>query len=134
MSTTETTQEGPAATIRRAAALIRKRAHAVQHFTSPWRTAGPDEGDEWRDQSDEWRVMYATDHPAAGLIATTPDYGTYCLPDHIASWHPGVALAVADWLASEALEAPGPGEVHLPGGRTSYALAAACAYLGEPSP
>lgn len=112
----------PEEIIRRAAALMRERAQAVQHFTSPWRTAGPDE-------DDQWRVMYATDHPAAGLIATTADYGTYCVPDHIASWHPLVALAVARWLESlKGIEwkETGPAAEEL-----THALAIARAYLGE---
>jgi len=42
-----------------------------------------------------------------------------------------VALAVAGWLENEAVNAPGRGGVYLRGGRTAYALAVACAYLGE---
>lgn len=53
--------------------------------------------------------------------------------EHIASWHPAVALAVADWLdhdaeAWEQYEKQGQG---LPFARRERSLAVARAYLGE---
>ncbi|MEW2250421.1 hypothetical protein AB0907_24140 [Streptomyces sp. NPDC006975] len=39
-------------------------------YRAPW-TVHPD----WED--DTWRVMYATDHPLAGLVAVVPDYGSH---------------------------------------------------------
>jgi hypothetical protein len=71
---------------------MRQRAQAVQHLTPPWHAHPPEHG------TDEWLVSYSTDNPLAGLVATTPDYGRDAIAEHIASWHPGVALAVADWL------------------------------------
>ena len=52
--------------------------------------------------------------------------------EHIASWNPLVAVAVAGYLETEAHQAPGIGGVYLRGGRTAYALSVARAYLGEP--
>lgn len=60
--------------------------------------------------------------------------------DHLASWHPAVALAVADWLDAEALDAEGRErsgrdrtncdvEVYI----SPLVLAVARAYLGEAS-
>ena len=92
----DTPREDPAGTMRRAAQRMRRRAEAVQHYATPWRTIGPG------DDSDRWSVAYTTDHPAAGLLALTPDYGTWNLPDYIASWHPLVALAVASLLEDRA--------------------------------
>lgn len=51
----------------------------------------------------------------------------------VAAMNPAVALALADWLDFEAVNAPGVGEVYLKGGRVAYALAVARAYLGEAS-
>jgi hypothetical protein len=53
--------------------------------------------------------------------------------EHIASWHPAVALAVADWLASVAerqIDAHDTGAI-LGGTDWEHALAVARAYLGE---
>jgi hypothetical protein len=110
----------PAQAIRRAAALMRVRAEAVQHFRCPWRNAGP----TW---NDEWTVAYATDVPAAGLIATTPDYGADALPDYIAGMHPGVALDVADLLDAAASLAAPPWESPV----TCAALRLARTFLAE---
>lgn len=51
------------------------------------------------------------------------------IESHIASWHPAVALAVADWLDSyaERMEVLG----HAIGSNHGQALAVATAYLGE---
>jgi hypothetical protein len=89
-------EEGPpsaAETLREAARLVRERARSVEHFTSPWETIPPGPGD-----SDEYVVAYAGHTANSGCVAVTPDYGRFYLADHIASWHPAVALAVADWL------------------------------------
>jgi hypothetical protein len=52
--------------------------------------------------------------------------------EHIASWHPAVALAVADWLDDMArLSADGDSGGPLV---ARHALAVATAYLGEPTP
>jgi hypothetical protein len=102
--------------LRRAASLMRERAEAAD--PSPWDAECPDVVGA----SDEW-IVYASngDHERS-------------IP-HIASWHPAVALAVADWLEAEA-------EAHFHIGdevRSIYdqpnmggpALAVARAYLGE---
>ena len=74
-----------AETLRRAAALMRERAEAAttHPFGRSW-TASP-HGDVHTGYS-EW-------------ICDSADGGT---AEHIASWHPAVALAVADWLDAEA--------------------------------
>jgi hypothetical protein len=50
---------------------------------------------------------------------------------HIAAMHPGVALAVAEWLETEAAMADQRG--NSTEGQTFHALKVARAYLGEPS-
>ena len=54
--------------------------------------------------------------------------------EHIASWHPAVALAVADWLDATARELDALGDpdlsAHPQDGRRTSALAVARAYLG----
>ena len=52
-------------------------------------------------------------------------------PGHIASWHPAVALAVADWLDLMARAMVGTSYGALP--FEDAAVAVARAYLGEPS-
>ena len=105
--------EQPAHTLRRAAKLMRERAEAAP--PSPWRTGegvggypklilnedGPFAAAEWT-MAQSW--------PAAG--------------DYVTSMHPGVALALADWLEAEAADA-GPFPLRFP-----QALAVARAYLG----
>jgi hypothetical protein len=100
----------PADTMRRAAKLMRGRAELVP--PPPWFSA----------------VHDVTTHDGLNVIASS---GLTVRAEYVASWHPGVALAVADWLDNEAVNAPGPGEVYLRGGRIAYALTVACAYLGE---
>jgi hypothetical protein len=66
--------------------------------------------------------------PATGR----PDYGKANI-EHVATWHPAVALAVADWLEYEARCADRANTNH-PGhdfGPDVHALAVARAYLGE---
>src|ERR1017187_1793082 len=107
--------------LREAAKLLRQRAESVQHFTSPWRSVPKDDG------SDGWLVGYNTDHPLAGLIATTPDYGQDFLPDFIATMHPGLGLAFAEWLEPEmAMENVGGNSEE---GHTFHALKVARAVL-----
>lgn len=58
--------------------------------------------------------------------------------EHIASWHPAVALAVADWLEATAAENDSPEGTHLAalnfvGADALAALAVARAYLGSAS-
>ncbi len=114
-------------TLRRAAVLMRERAQAVEHLSSPWKV-----GDS--DYDGRFSILYDTDHPLAGLVATCADYVPLHGADHIASWHPAVALAVADWLDHvsdllHVLEGFNAGPL-LPA-ETEHALAVARAYLGE---
>lgn len=109
MTTTET--------LRRAAALMRERAQAAT--PGPWT---PDPRAPHDVRGNEMRNLVAT---TGGMVAASEN------TNHIASWHPAVALAVADWLDREAAltEAsswyPDSGE----------SLAVARAYLNEePSP
>jgi hypothetical protein len=122
--TTETPQEAPAEVMRRAAKLMRERT--------------PDTGDSrWavRDGSGGLPIVVLVP-PGASPAEWTIDvaYAEDRFAEHIASWNPLVAAAVADWLQFEAASAPdGPDQVYLRGGRTAHALAVARAYLGEPS-
>ena len=124
MGTTETTQEAPAAMIRRAAALMRERAGGCE----PRRWFRYDTGKNYPQRiASEGNVA---------LIAETfidPAHRPY-EAEHIASWHPLVAAAVADWLEAAtgtAARAEAEGASVHP---DSYALKVARAYLGEPSP
>ena len=78
-----------AETLRRAAALMRERADdaVLAWGERPWVTTGLG----WDDRQG---TTYDVTSPE-GLVAATP-----CeeLSEHIASWHPAVALAVAAWL------------------------------------
>ena len=97
-----------ASLLREAAALMRERAEAAR----------PDH--PWYDRGDI----------AEGMAAFT-DSGDepHIDAEHIASWHPAVALAVADWLDETAkdLDALMTYGGHVP------ALVVARAYLGESS-
>jgi hypothetical protein len=75
--------------LRRAAGLMRERAEAA--------TPGP-----WRDFTYGDRMMHYVDAgPNTNLVASGA-FGENADAAHIASWHPAVALAVADWLEEAA--------------------------------
>lgn len=100
-----------AETLRRAAALMRERAEAAT--PGPW-TARPT----------------STTHSITGhgrnVVVTPQTRVSEPNTQHIASWHPAVALAVADWLDTEAN--------HIESGygqRGGQPLAVARLYLGE---
>lgn len=109
--------------LREAASLMRERAEAAS--PGPWRVTAegsegsriaPDCGDK-RERSRFLGILNGRVQPEDGYNAA-----------HIASWHPAVALAVAEWLdqcadacAFEPTGSPGP----------TSALTVARAYLGE---
>lgn len=109
-----------AETLRRAAALMRERAEAATG--SPWRAV---EG-----ASFGWWV----ERPHLGDVALDL-HGENAR--HIASWHPTVALAVAEWLEDEAERIPPHATHALTGGGMEIPIEAAPAvilarlYLGE---
>lgn len=80
--------------LRQAAALMRERAEKAT--PGPWET--------YRNMHDECFVN-DLDRRGFGVISNPAtgraDYGR-ADAEHIASWHPAVALAVADWLESVA--------------------------------
>jgi hypothetical protein len=98
--------------LRRAAAKMRERATHPDLSGSPW-FASP-HGDVHDDGS-----LWVCDSQSGEAA------------EHIASWHPDVALAVADWLDAEA------GSVEFDGGRPDLlsvqSLAVARAFLGAES-
>jgi len=124
-----------AETLRKAASLMRERAEAA--------TAGP-----WSTYADE------TDHivfDQYGIgVQSDASHDVVCYSGqvysrdaaHIASWHPAVALAVADWLEVVATRYESMLDTFAPGSRAgavtaaenvtgwSEALAVARAYLG----
>lgn len=83
-----------------------------------------------------WEV--ASDIPDADgwdttLARLTYDYEGHTSP-HIASWHPVVAMAVADWLEKQAdMSDSGNGIPAMSGRGYEQALAVARAYLGKSS-
>jgi len=83
--------ENPAETMRRAAARMRERAEAASCLgmsISPWRTGEPY----------DCRCCEEVTDATGSLIAKVDDRQS----EHIASWHPAVALAVAEWLDAAA--------------------------------
>lgn len=110
-------------TLREAARLMRKRAEKA----TPGRWETTDRG---------------LTHPGVGMDVHSDLEGSVVADccgyqggagiddaEHIASWHPAVALAVADWLDAyaERLEVLG----HAIGSNRGQALAVARAYLGQ---
>lgn len=105
--------------LRRAAAMMRERAVANQITPSPWSFAGV---------SGQGFAVHHGEHDTVALYASRPDAA------HIASWHPDVALAVADWLETESCEPETPiGDGITLGGPSLQALAVARAYMGAKS-
>lgn len=96
--------------LREAARLMRERAAGATAFTDA-KTGSPL---AWIQGLDGW----VFDHGAAQIACAMTSENS----EHIASWHPAVALAVADWLDAVSEFNPSP---------TSPALAVARAYLGS---
>ena len=119
-----------AETLRRAAALMRERAEA--DGSSGWQVEDANEGTEyhplWMVTNDAFHNPSANDDEP--WLAVEVHTGTKATAEHIASWHPAVALAVADWLdqAAQAHFHGINGPVYVENPR---ALAVARAYLGE---
>jgi hypothetical protein len=105
--------------LREAAALMRERAEAAT--PGPWECYG--DHLVWPSEKGP-----AANDPIAGFGPTHEETAT-----HIASWHPVVALAVADWLEHAAMVADEVQSVGLTYGGTdgAPALAVARAYLGR---
>jgi hypothetical protein len=106
-----------AETLRRAAALMRQYANTAK--PSPWASG--------------LLGVWSEDEENGGYIASSVHRHNPCTEDiidghdrmYIASWHPAVAFAVADWLDASTGWTGGP--------RQDAALAVALAYLGEPA-
>ncbi len=96
--------------LRRAASLMRERAEAATR--GPWVVDGYGK-DGWQVNGDG--TVFADCHVFQNDA------------DHIASWHPAVALAVADWLEADATVI----ERHGLDVTVSKAYAVARAYLGS---
>ena len=112
--------------LRRAADQMRERAKAVT--PGPWtvENTGSHMHDSWA-VADVERYQSYTNSVACGEDKP--------LADHIASWHPAVAVAVAEWLDAtadnaDAIGYDGPGQAGSP---HAVALAVARAYLGGDS-
>jgi hypothetical protein len=80
--------------LRRAAGLMRERAEAAS--PAPWRNEPGSVGR--RADGKPWPSNYVAHS------ANLPRFKVHSVADaeHIASWHPAVALAVADWLEEAA--------------------------------
>jgi len=104
--------------LREAAAKMRERAELA--MDGPWESRVLGDGRAWVASKDDALSMH-------GYPATA---------EHIASWHPAVALAVADWLEDTATanERVGVMFASVLNGRNALnqkALAVAHAYLGS---
>lgn len=118
--------ETPAETIRRAAKLMRERAEAA--------TPGSWLGVMGRFEDADWPCVITAEgdlKDARTWLLGAGNGGVNREADaaHAGSWHPLVALAVADWLESFNGTAWGPAVRHSP--EYEYALKIARAYLGE---
>lgn len=120
--------------LRKAAALMRERADLPWGLDSEWEANGI-----WvRRRSRNPKIGYPGHAEGTVSTFTEEDGGLNAserVATHIASWHPAVALAVADWLDHDAevweqYEKQGQG---LPFARRQRSLAVARAYLGESS-
>lgn len=114
--------------LRRAAAQMRERAQGAT--AGRWIELGvldADRGERWNAVGTERDIEVEV-----ARLEYSPDGS--CNTAHIASWHPAVALTVADLLDAVALVADHypPIEVR-PNSVANYALAVARAYLGEES-
>ena len=114
--------------IRRAIVLMRSRAEAATDGGPRWETA-PDEM-----HGPSRSVIYPADSDSAVAFAGSDD------AEHIAAWHPAVALAVADWLEHQAVadefherqDADNEfADGYTPRAGTIRALVVAKAYFGE---
>jgi len=108
-----------AETLRRAAALMRERANSASD--GPWTTG-------------EYAMSVMSN--GSNILNGCCDgdgYTDHADAEHIASWHPAVALAVADWLDDEAGKSEWfkRGKPVYP--ESPLARAVATTYLGEAS-
>ena len=108
--------------LREAAALMRERAEAAT--PGPWQVGEDADSGERFVYSERWTELAQVAEWSSGL-------GN---PQHIASWHPAVALAVADWINGHARDLALAGD-HLPScdspGDVEHALTVARTYLGR---
>ena len=115
-----------AETLRRAASLMRKRAEAAS--TGPWKS-----WQEGRDHRGGDSFIQSTDEPDNTDLYVTVGRNYHpkwsADQDYVASMHPGVGMAVAEWLETEAHMADVRG--NSVEGHTFGALKVARAYLGE---
>ena len=103
-----------ASALRRAAELMRERAEAATPGGPRWETAPH--------AAPHLRFIFPADSDSSITAAPVDD------AEHIASWHPAVALAVADLLDLAATHQVAFTPVVRP-----HLLAVAHAYLGEPN-
>jgi len=118
--------ESPAEVLRLAASLMRERAGLAS--PGPWHQLCM--GSEGCSVINDGHLRERKHVSFSGRKEWLADHAD---AEYIAAMNPAVALALADWLDFEAVNAPGVGEVYLKGGRVAYALAVARAYLGEAS-
>ena len=103
--------------LREAAAKMRERAEAAT--PGPWRVGA--EGSEGSRVNPATGDKREDSHWIASVNGRVQPEDGYNAA-HIASWHPAVALAVADWLDAEDTHQFGP---------TEHAITVARAYLGR---
>lgn len=106
-------------TIRSAATLMRQRAEAAT--AGPWRVEPDGAGTVWV-QTTMAPIACAGDEADPSVTADA---------EHIASWHPAVALAVAAWMDSLGRAFAGMQAEPHPDGAVAQALRIARTYLGE---
>jgi hypothetical protein len=100
----------PADMLRHAAILMRERAQAATPSANPQPGGWSGFGTGNTATGSNWAAIYggpAEDGYRVGAVLTTDEFCDACTGpsqadvQHITSWHPAVALAVADWLDHE---------------------------------
>ena len=110
--------------LRRAAALMRGRAEAAT--PSPWRLNADERcvRHPWDDSPDSGWILWDDSMEHSEDLSDG---------EHIASWHPAVGLAVADWLDATADTRDDPYYRENYDDLMRPAIAVARAYLNEPA-
>lgn len=114
--------------------LLRRAAGRMRELAKDALLAGGD--DPWGASSISWNNVHGTVYPVDAGQVNICDASTEELAEHIAAWHPAVALAVADLLdlVIEAVANAGDIDWFIRTSPTARrALAVARAFLGEAS-
>jgi hypothetical protein len=111
----------PAQELRAAASKIRDTARLA--VPGPWCAYLEEVGTDWHPDSDEYKLLGRDAEVAKQVGPLTAE--------HIALWHPGVAMLVAGWLWAVAIDCESDAETYNHIKERSTALSIARAINGE---